>query len=88
MVPLGRPQHFVVDEALDRHVLDILARRDADAVAALPLDRLNSGSSEIRNSDRGSGRPRAGSRCACWTTRRAIAPEAGTGCRMAFAVWD
>src|SRR4029434_10266205 len=45
----GGLSHFVVDEALDRHVLDILARRDADAVAALPLEQLDSGNSEIPN---------------------------------------
>jgi len=45
----GGLSHFVVDEALDRHVLDILARRDVDAIGALPLDKLDSGNSEIRN---------------------------------------
>src|SRR5215831_8477371 len=45
----GGLSHFVVDEALDHHVLDILARRDADAIAALPLGQLDSGNSEIRN---------------------------------------
>ena len=72
---------------LDRHVLEILARRDAEAVAALPLAQLDSGNSEIRN----------------WiATAGAVEhlemklvdyvpsyrSEAGTGVGMAFAVWQ
>ena len=83
----GGLSHFVVDEELDRHVLDILARRDAAAIAALPLDKLDSGNSEIRN----------------WiATAGAVEhlemklvdyvpsyrSEAGTGVGMAFAVWQ
>jgi catalytic LigB subunit of aromatic ring-opening dioxygenase len=83
----GGLSHFVVDEALDRHVLDILARRDADAVAALPLDRLNSGNSEIRNWIAAAGAlegltMRLVDYVPCYRS------EAGTGCGMAFAVWD
>jgi len=83
----GGLSHFVVDEALDRHVLDILAQRDADAVAALPLDRLNSGNSEIRNWIAAAGaleglRMRLVDYVPCYRS------EAGTGCGMAFAVWD
>jgi Catalytic LigB subunit of aromatic ring-opening dioxygenase len=83
----GGLSHFVVDEALDRHVLDILARRDADAVTALPLDRLNSGNSEIRNWIAAAGAlegltMRLVDYVPCYRS------EAGTGCGMAFAVWD
>ena len=45
----GGLSHFVVDEALDRGFIDMLRRRDAAAIQALPRDKLNSGSSEIRN---------------------------------------
>ena len=77
----------MVDETLDRHVLDILARRDVDAIGALPLDKLDSGNSEIRN----------------WiATAGAVEhlemklvdyvpsyrSEAGTGVGMAFATWQ
>ena len=83
----GGLSHFVVDEALDRHVLDILARRDADAVAALPLNRLNSGNSEIRNWIAAAGAleglaMRLLDYVPCYRS------EAGTGCGMAFAIWD
>ena len=83
----GGLSHFVVDEALDRHVLDILARRDGAAIAALPLAALDSGNSEIRN----------------WIATAGAAEHlemklvdyvpsyrspAGTGVGMAFAVWQ
>jgi len=45
----GGLSHFVVDEALDRSFIDMLKRNDAAAIQALPRDKLNSGSSEIRN---------------------------------------
>jgi Catalytic LigB subunit of aromatic ring-opening dioxygenase len=45
----GGLSHFVVDETLDRAVLDALRRRDGAALQALPRHKLNSGSSEIRN---------------------------------------
>jgi 3-O-methylgallate 3,4-dioxygenase len=45
----GGLSHFVVDEELDRHVLDLFANRDAAGIAALPRERLNSATSEIRN---------------------------------------
>ena len=87
VVASGGLSHFVVDEALDRHVLEILAKKDADAIAALPAESLDSGSSEIRN----------------WiATAGAVEhlhmqlvdyvpsyrSEAGTGVGMAFAVWQ
>jgi hypothetical protein len=83
----GGLSHFVVDEALDRHVLDILAKRDADAVAALPLEQLDSGNSEIRNWIAAAGAleglsMRLVDYVPCYRS------EAGTGCGMAFAVWD
>jgi 3-O-methylgallate 3,4-dioxygenase len=45
----GGLSHFVVDEALDRGFIDLLRNKDAAAIQALPRDKLNSGSSEIRN---------------------------------------
>jgi 3-O-methylgallate 3,4-dioxygenase len=45
----GGLSHFVVDEELDRGFIDMLRRKDAAAIEALPRDKLNSGSSEIRN---------------------------------------
>jgi 3-O-methylgallate 3,4-dioxygenase len=82
----GGLSHFVVDEALDRQVLKALQEKDIDAIASLPLERLQSGTSEIRN----------------WITTAGAAQHlemevfdyvpcyrspAGTGCAMGFAQW-
>jgi Catalytic LigB subunit of aromatic ring-opening dioxygenase len=48
IVGSGGLSHFVVDEALDRGVIDALARKDSEALQSLPRHKLNSGSSEIR----------------------------------------
>ena len=48
IVGSGGLSHFVVDEDLDRGVLDACARKDAEALQSLPRYKLNSGSSEIR----------------------------------------
>jgi hypothetical protein len=45
----GGLSHFVVDEALDRGFIDLLRDKDAAGIQALPREKLNSGSSEIRN---------------------------------------
>ena len=83
----GGLSHFFVDEELDRHVLDLLAKKDGEALSALPAAKLESGNSEIRN----------------WiATAGAVEhlemklvdyvpsyrSEAGTGVGMAFAVWQ
>ena len=45
----GGLSHFVVDEALDRGFIDMLRRKDGESIQGLPREKLNSGSSEIRN---------------------------------------
>jgi hypothetical protein len=45
----GGLSHFVVDDVLDRKVLDALRTNDAATLRAIPQAALNSGSSEIRN---------------------------------------
>jgi hypothetical protein len=45
----GGLSHFTVDPELDGRVIRALQRKDAAALAALPREQLNSGSSEIRN---------------------------------------
>lgn len=82
----GGLSHFTVDEALDRMVLEACQTGDEQALCAIPAQKLNSGSSEIRN----------------WITTAGAAEHlttqwqdyvpcyrsaAGTGCGMAFAVW-
>ena len=48
IVGSGGLSHFVVDEELDRGVIDALKRKDGEALQSLPRRKLNSGSSEIR----------------------------------------
>jgi 3-O-methylgallate 3,4-dioxygenase len=49
VIASGGLSHFVVDEALDAHVIDAIRRKDSDALAALDPKQLQAGSSEIRN---------------------------------------
>src|SRR5947208_12969081 len=49
IVGSGGLSHFVVDEALDRGFIDMLRDKDAEAIQTLSREKLNSGSSEIRN---------------------------------------
>src|SRR5215472_11208029 len=44
----GGLSHFVVDEELDRGIIDAIERKDGEALQSLPRQKLNSGSSEIR----------------------------------------
>ena len=82
----GGLSHFTVDEELDRSVLAACKRNDGEALSLIPIEKLNSGSSEIRN----------------WITVAGAAAHlksdwqeyipcyrsaAGTGCGMGFAVW-
>jgi hypothetical protein len=87
IVGSGGLSHFVVDEALDRHVLDILARRDAAAVAALAPTRLETGNSEIRNWIAAAGAvEHLGMEVVDYVP--SYRSEAGTGVGMAFAMWQ
>src|SRR5947208_16757258 len=49
IIASGGLSHFVVDEALDRGLFDLFRRKDGAAIEGLPREKLNSGSSEIRN---------------------------------------
>ena len=87
VIASGGLTHFVIDEDLDRGVLDSIAAKDAAALGAIPRGRLRSGNSEILN----------------WVTAAAVLEgltptildyvpgyrtPAGTGTGMAFARWD
>jgi len=87
IVASGGLSHFFVDEALDRRVLELLAKKDADGIAGLPADKLDSGSSEIRNWLAAGGAlehldMQLVDYVPCYRS------EAGTGVGMAFAVWQ
>lgn len=87
VVASGGLSHFVVDEELDRGVLAAIEAKDAAALGAIPEDRLQSGSSEIKN----------------WIVATGALTDldfslidyvpgyrsaAGTGCGMAFGRWS
>jgi hypothetical protein len=83
----GGLSHFVVDEEFDRAFLDLMAKGGVEGHAALPLEKLQSGNSELR----------------CWSALAGAVEgksmtlidyvpcyrsPAGTGCAMAFAYWE
>lgn len=82
----GGLSHFVIDEALDRQFIDGLLEKRADVLTHLPVEKLVSGTSELRN----------------WIVVAAALETfetemvdytasyrsvAGTGCGMGFARW-
>ena len=49
IIASGGLSHFVVDESLDRDLIQALRDKDAQALCTVDVAKLNSGSSEIRN---------------------------------------
>ena len=86
IVASGGLSHFVIDEALDREVIEGLAGQP-ERLASLPVDKLNGGNSEIRNWIAAAGAMKH-MRASMLTYVPAYRSEAGTGCGMAFARWD
>ncbi len=82
----GGLSHFTVDEELDRGLLEACKQNDGEALCAIPAEKLNSGSSEIRN-----WLAVAGAASHLKTAWQEYIPcyrsAAGTGCGMGFAVW-
>jgi len=87
VIASGGLTHFVIDEALDRGVLDSIAAKDADGLAGIPREKLRSGNSEILN-----WIAAAGALEGLTPTVVDYVPgyrtPAGTGTGMAFARWD
>lgn len=83
----GGLSHFVVDEALDRGLFDLLRKKDGAAIEALPREKLNSGSSEIRNWICVAG---AIEHLALewWHYEPGYRTPAGTGTGLGFALWS
>ena len=86
IIASGGLSHFTIDEELDTGVLSAIATRDLDALRSVPVAKLNSGNSEIRNWIAVAGaaqglRPDWSDYVPCYRT------AAGTGCGMAFAAW-
>ena len=89
VIASGGLSHFVIEEDLDRRILDAMEARDEKTLTGLPLEWFNSGTSETRNwivlcgalaeSDL---RMQLVDYVPCYRS------EAGTGCAMGFARWQ
>ena len=85
----GGLSHFVIDEELDRTVLGALQTHDADKLIAIPDDRYQSGTSEIKN-----WIPLSAIMTDCGFDMTLVdyvpcyRSEAGTGNAMGFAYWQ
>lgn len=86
VITTGGLSHFVVDEVLDREVLDALHTDDERRLGALPPAKLVSGTSEILNWIIAGGMLR-GMRMTTVDYVPAYRSEAGTGVGMGFALW-
>jgi 3-O-methylgallate 3,4-dioxygenase len=86
VIASGGLSHFVVDEDLDRDLLDAMERKDVAALIGVDRAKLNSGSSEIRNWICTAGAVEHLTMqwreyLPCYRT------PAGTGTGVAFAIW-
>lgn len=86
VVASGGLSHFVVDEALDRSMLDAMVAGDGDELRKIDPVRLNSGTSENRNWIAAAG---AGAHLSNQWLTYISAPRtaAGTGIGLAFGLW-
>lgn len=86
LVASGGLSHFVIDEKLDRQVLDGIEHGQRDSLITLPIEKLNSGNSEIRNWIVVAGAMEDMKAEVLYYTP-AYRSEAATGCGMGFARW-
>jgi hypothetical protein len=87
VIASGGLTHFVIDEAIDRQVLRGIRDKRSELLRSLPAEKLNSGSSEIRNWIAAAGALEDFT-ATILDYVPAYRSEAGTGCGMAFARWD
>jgi hypothetical protein len=83
----GGLSHMVIDEALDRSVLEAMRRGDAKALRAIPDARLPNGNGQIRPWIVAAG-ALAALRMQLVDYVPCYRSAAGTGCGMGFATWD
>lgn len=86
IVASGGLSHFIVDEALDRRVLQGLAEQRPELLTSIPVEKLESGTSEIRNWITVAGACE-GYHVDVLGYVAAYRSPALTGCGMGFATW-
>ena len=84
----GGFSHFVVDEEIDRRAIQVMQDRNVDGIASLPTERLQSGTSEIRNWIAAAGTVGDDKEFDLLDYVPCYRSAAGTGCAMAFATWS
>lgn len=88
VIASGGLSHTIIDEGIDRATIDAIVERDGDALASLPRERLNLGTSEIRNWIAVAGAMEPMEVTFIGDYIPAYRSPAGTGCGMAFAYWE
>jgi hypothetical protein len=86
IIASGGLSHFVIDEELDQMALKAMANHDEQAIKRLPRERLDSGTSEIRNWIVVAGATE-GLDMQLIDYIPCYRSPAGTGCAMGFAAW-
>lgn len=85
----GGFSHFVIDEALDKRLIDAIASRDDAVITAEPESSYQSGTSEIKNWIAAMGATEGtGLEFNLLDYIPCYRSEAGTGNAMAFALWS
>jgi hypothetical protein len=87
IIASGGLSHFVIDEELDRRVLDALVAGDSEPLTTIPRAVLRSGTSEILNWVTAAG-ALEGLRATVVDYVPAYRSPAGTGTGMAFVYWE
>lgn len=83
----GGLSHFTVDQELDRAFLEACSKRDGEWLSSVPVGKLNSGNSEMRNWITTAGAA-GGLSVALSEYVPCYRSLAGTGCGMGFMVWS
>ena len=85
----GGLSHFVVDEELDRRVLNAMEKGDEESLATIPENYFKVGTAEIKNwYPMISCMNAEGKKYHCLDYVPCYRSEAGTGCAMAFVYWQ
>jgi hypothetical protein len=89
VIGTGGLSHLVIDEELDRGVLDAMQAKDEQRLISFPEDKLTFGTSEIRNWVVAAGAMHESeARMTLLDYVPCYRSPAGTGCACAFAYWE